>query len=892
MFSKGEKVSHQQFGVGTVRMVDEHTLIIRFDHGVEECLNTDVTLIKAVEHAIKDLNFYPPAEVVVRCQAAAIQSVNDNWGVFSKSLIKLLPHQLWVCHRVLRHWPTNYLVADDVGLGKTVEAGLILWPLLSKGLVKRLLILAPAGLVEQWQYRLRQMFDIRLTIYSPELDKPKSDYWNTHPLVIASLPTLRKDVNGRHDRILQAQDWDLLMVDEAHHLNALETQGATLGYRFVQRLIENGKFKSKIFFTGTPHRGKSYGFLALMKLVRPDLFDPEKPAKPQLPLLKNALIRNNKQSVTDMEGAKLFKPVTVYSETYHYSDAEEFFYEKLTEFILTGQAYASGLDNSNNQRAVMLVLISLQKLASSSIAAIKRAILNRLNKLNLIKKDLIGLEDKKEKLDIFIALSDEGIDSALTDELQALEEDILEITVKLSLMEDEKPRLESLLEAANNIVNETKLVQLLAVLDERYKDRNVLFFTEYKATQSLLMSMLQQKYGDGCVVFINGDSSAYQVKNQHGDLCDLHMSRENAVEKFNSGDVRFIVSTEAGGEGIDLQDNCYSMVHVDLPWNPMRMHQRVGRLNRYGQKHPVEVMTLRNPDTVESRIWGLLNTKLNEITYALREVMDEPEDLLQLVLGMADGNLFNKLFSKGLVQSAGTLNNWFDKESKQFGGEDAIQAVKDLVGNSQHFDYQSLDSIPKRDLNDLQAFFESMLIYNQKRILRSEKTISFNTPDCWKVDMGVRNKYDGLVFDRDHKQSQAAEKVIGVGHKVFDLAVKQALSLTSSLCILPNIEHPLVVFSIFDRVTGIESNVSKTIVGVFGSLDKNKEIFFDWQVLDILNQQKLGKQDLNVPDIQPQDLGEYRNQCLDFLKNNITSLKLPFKIPEIDVLAIFWPVPV
>ena len=892
MFSKGEKVSHQQFGVGTVRMVDEHTLIIRFDHGVEECLNTDVTLIKAVEHAIKDLNFYPPAEVVVRCQAAAIQSVNDNWGVFSKSLIKLLPHQLWVCHRVLRQWPTNYLVADDVGLGKTVEAGLILWPLLSKGLVKRLLILAPAGLVEQWQYRLRQMFDIRLTIYSPELDKPKSDYWNTHPLVIASLPTLRKDVNGRHDRILQAQDWDLLMVDEAHHLNALETQGATLGYRFVQRLIENGKFKSKIFFTGTPHRGKSYGFLALMKLVRPDLFDPEKPAKPQLSLLKNALIRNNKQSVTDMEGVKLFKPVTVYSETYHYSDEEEFFYEKLTEFILTGQAYASGLDNSNNQRAVMLVLISLQKLASSSIAAIKRAILNRLNKLNLIKKDLIGLEDKKEKLDIFIALSDEGIDSALTDELQALEEDILEITVKLSLMEDEKPRLESLLEAANNIVNETKLVQLLAVLDERYKDRNVLFFTEYKATQSLLMSMLQQKYGDGCVVFINGDSSAYQVKNQHGDLCDLHMSRENAVEKFNSGDVRFIVSTEAGGEGIDLQDNCYSMVHVDLPWNPMRMHQRVGRLNRYGQKHPVEVMTLRNPDTVESRIWGLLNTKLNEITYALREVMDEPEDLLQLVLGMADGNLFNKLFSKGLVQSAGTLNNWFDKESKQFGGEDAIQAVKDLVGNSQHFDYQSLDSIPKRDLNDLQAFFESMLIYNQKRILRSEKTISFNTPDCWKVDMGVRNKYDGLVFDRDHKQSQAAEKVIGVGHKVFDLAVKQALSLTSSLCILPNIEHPLVVFSIFDRVTGIESNVSKTIVGVFGSLDKNKEIFFDWQVLDILNQQKLGKQDLNVPDIQPQDLGEYRNQCLDFLKNNITSLKLPFKIPEIDVLAIFWPVPV
>jgi ERCC4-related helicase len=122
-------------------------------------------------------------------------------------------------------------------------------------------------------------------------------------------------------------------------------------------------------------------------------------------------------------------------------------------------------------------------------------------------------------------------------------------------------------------------------LEERYDGRNVLFFTEYKATQSLLMSMLQKKYGDGCVVFINGDSCAYQVKNQSGALIDLHMSRDDAVYKFNSGEVRFIVSTEAGGEGIDLQDNCYSMVHVDLPWNPMRMHQRVGRLNRYGQKN-------------------------------------------------------------------------------------------------------------------------------------------------------------------------------------------------------------------------------------------------------------------------------------------------------------------
>ena len=731
MFNKNEKVNHPQHGIGTVRAVEEETLIVRFDHGIEECLTDDVEPIKAVEQSINALHFDSPSEVVLRAQAAAILSVNDNWGVFSKSLIKLLPHQLWVCHRVLRQWPTHYLVADDVGLGKTIEAGLILWPLLSKGLVKRLLILAPAGLVEQWQYRLREMFDIRMTLYTPELDKPKSDYWNTHPYVIASLPTLRKDLSGRHDRMLHAQDWDLLIVDEAHHLNTSEDQGGTLGYRFVQRLIEHQKFKSKVFFTGTPHRGKDYGFLALMKLVRPDLFDPDKPVKPQLALLKDALIRNNKQNVTDMHGRRLFKPVTVYQETYQYSEAESDFYELLTAFILSGQAYASKLSSSNDQRAVMLVLTSLQKLASSSVSAIRRAIQNRLNKITTIRNDLKSLEQQKENLDKLVAMMNDETDASLTDEMQALDESIVEHSINLLLMEDEKPRLEALLATAHNITNETKFIRLLTVLDDRYENRNVLFFTEYKATQSLLMGMLQQKYGDGCVTFINGDNFASGVKNQKGELHDMRLPRESAVEKFNLGQVRFIVSTEAGGEGIDLQDNCYSMVHVDLPWNPMRLHQRVGRLNRYGQQFPVEVITIRNPETVESRIWDLLNTKLSSITDALSEAMDEPEDLLQLVLGMTDGNLFTQLFSKGLGQSKESLKNWFDSETKKFGGTDVIQTIKNLVGNSQQFDYQSLDSIPKKDLNDLRPFFENILTYNKKRLVKTGHDIAFNTPVYW-----------------------------------------------------------------------------------------------------------------------------------------------------------------
>jgi superfamily II DNA/RNA helicase len=126
-----------------------------------------------------------------------------------------------------------------------------------------------------------------------------------------------------------------------------------------------------------------------------------------------------------------------------------------------------------------------------------------------------------------------------------------------------------------------------------------------------------------------------------GKVKSISEERTAASNKFNAGSVRFLVSTEAAGEGIDLQESAYTLIHVDLPWNPMRLHQRVGRLNRYGQKHRVEVMTLRNPSTVESLIWEKLNEKIDSIMQSVGEVMDEPEDLLELVLGMTSPKMFS-----------------------------------------------------------------------------------------------------------------------------------------------------------------------------------------------------------------------------------------------------------
>ena len=179
----------------------------------------------------------------------------------------------------------------------------------------------------------------------------------------------------------------------------------TLSYQLVERLQERGKVQSLVLFTGTPHRGKDTGFLSLLKLLRPQDFNSEQPLEEQVEKLRTVMIRNNKQSVTDMSGKPIFTPVRSRRETYAYSPEEARFYEQLTQFILTGKAYAAGL-GSQDRRTAMLILITMQKLASSSVAAVRRALARRLSRLRDAKarlersdEDLARLEELRTEDD-------------------------------------------------------------------------------------------------------------------------------------------------------------------------------------------------------------------------------------------------------------------------------------------------------------------------------------------------------------------------------------------------------------------------------------------------------------------------------------------------------------
>ena len=821
----GTPVTHPRHGSGRVVVDMGGTVVVRFGGVVEQVLADELDAALSLHAAVRDGILGDRVDAVVRAQALAIGSVNDQWGVFSRSRVQLLPHQLWVCRKVNQEWPFRWLVADDVGLGKTIECGLVLMPLISSARVRRLLILAPAKLVPQWQFRLKDMFDIRLQRYVSEADTPRGDFWATASMVVASFHTLRDDRRGARRRLLDADPWDLVIVDEAHHLSIDARTGETLAYSLISEMEERKKINSVLFFTGTPHRGKDFGFFGLMRLIRPDLFDPEWHREEQLTRLPRAMIRNNRAAATDLQGNKLFQPVSVFNREYRYSLEESRFYRTLSAFILDGRAYAATLDG-RAQTARMLVLITLQKLASSSIAAIRNALRKR--------RAMLEQSVRRSEIGTSVELPDDA--EATLDEIAEAEE-ALPSSTAITLMEDEIHRLDELIDLSEGISVETKIECLLSMIgDEFPPEESVLLFSEYKATQALVVNALHRCFGFGSATFINGDDRLDGVAQASGSLETINTPREHAAEMFNAGKIRFLVSTEAGGEGIDLQEHCAVLVHVDMPWNPMRLHQRVGRLSRYGQQRPVSAYILRNPETVEARIWDLLTEKLDRIQPALSSVMAEREDISQLVIGMTGNSTFNELFSEAQEVAEERLDVWFDQATATLGGHDVVEAARNLLGNVSRFDFQQVgEDLPKVDLADLNQFFHHAVSRHGRRIFKRDQGLEIRTPDEWKArSYAVRDKYEGLVFDRSLRGTNAASRVLGVGHTLFDIALEEARGLPVRVACVDGIASPILIVTVEDEVTGKGSLVHQLVFGI-GEEEGEVSVMRDWELLKKLN---------------------------------------------------------
>lgn len=810
MITEGSIVQHRVFGQCTVVSIvhSTQTVIIRRSdiNRIEECFLSDLTLVDSVSSS--DWNSLQ--ETILRIQSALITSINSTWGIFSQTLIQLLPHQLWVCNQTLKRWPTRMMIADDVGLGKTMEAGIILLAAIQSAKAKRVLILAPAGLTDQWQRRLNDAFNLKFNIYRSDQRRNSTNYWQINNFVIASMQTVRMGTNGIVDDLLEADPWDFVFVDEAHHIG-VSKQGQTLGYQMFKKLDENNKIESALFFTATPHQGISENFWGLMELLNPAEFSLRRPLTERNDALCEYMIRNSKAQVVDMEGNLLFHKVTQYPHIFQYTEAEALFYNTMTEFISSGYAYANSQDDQLNKQ-ITLVLIALQKIASSSISAITHALAGRIRTIG-------GQSDSSDYLD-----SDEGWED---DEEESIPKK--QKKKNFQLMAGEVAHLHELIGLANRVKKESKILAIMDIIEEKYPVESILFFTEYKATQALMVQSLRDRYGKDQVGFINGDGCL-----SFGGLPERN-DRDLVMRAFNDGSLRFLVSTEASSEGVDLQSNCHVLIHVDLPWNPMRMHQRVGRIYRFGQKKDVDVITVRNPDNIESRIWNKLDTKIRNIMSTFDKVMKQPEDLLQLVIGMEDARFYESLFSEALRHQPETVDEWFDQKMQTFGKKSALDTLGTIAGNASHFDLSSLHGVPRLDLENLRPFMVSALALYGKRNRDKGESLSFITPFEWrggpngKQRILIRDEYEGLVFSRSGSN---VKKLCAVGCLIFDTALIKVRNLESNHALLPGTASYLV-FRVFERVTTEQKLRNEAFVAYLEKDDGSYEFVSDVDLFKI-----------------------------------------------------------
>jgi hypothetical protein len=309
------------------------------------------------------------------------------------------------------------------------------------------------------------------------------------------------------------------------------------------------------------------------------------------------------------------------------------------------------------------------------------------------------------------------------------------------------------------------------------------------------------------------------------------------------------------------------------------------------------VLQIRNSGNVESRIWDKLNEKIEQISLALRASMSNPDDLMELVLGMTSPAVFQDLFANAPKYDGEKLSDFFDSATASFGREDVLEVVRSIAGNVQRFDFgQSSSLIPRVDLPDLKPFFEIALILNGRRHQEDDSGFSFKTPERWLTSPAQRSSYSGIVFDRRAAKKNGLDKIFGVGHKTFDIAVNEARAREDMLASLPSelLDQPMLVFRIRDKITS-EQNVTHPpiVVGYRPPANGKAEIALkDWELLKVLNSLPYRKEVFREqsPSASNKDkVASWIDAGRASLLIRARELAPEFRIPDIELIGMLLP---
>jgi SNF2 family DNA or RNA helicase len=714
---------------------------------------------------------------------AARLLTGNKGGQLSNARTEILPHQIFTAHRVVSSPRRRFLLADEVGLGKTIEAGMIWQALHQRGQARRTLIITPAGLTTQWQEEMQDKFGAHFEIFGRDFMAVNPRVWEYKASAIASINRLKRK---EHKRILlENRKWDLIIFDEAHRLSAVNYGSGkvekTQNYKLAEEIRLPEYSEAFLLLTATPHQGESNHsrFKNLIGLLDDDvdfssledngpLFREENGGKK----FTDFVIRTPKKDVTDSEGRKVFKGRQTHRLPAKMYDEEKAFYLAVEEYIRNGYKMLQRVSDGAQQRAAGFLLTTFQKLNASSTAAIKAALQGRLMRLRGEICDLPRDEDDE--------IEDERFEGEM-DEQFVVRND-------REIMEDEITALQMLL--AMPVKRDKKLTELLGLTDHIAKEsgrgdqEKVLIFTEYRQTQRYLVEELEKKYGKGSVVVIHGDMKLERLEDNQRDVQALWapFAKAGAVETATTKRTsqrlfrdhpraRFLVSTEAGGEGINLQF-CHICINYDLPWNPMRVEQRVGRVYRYGQDKVVQVYHLFNKATVEDQVQAYFEDRLAYAAKAIAKVTGEdPEEIKGSLNGQLESEIDPKeIYKRALVE--GNLNKQTQKEI-----DDAVRrakrayeiAVQSLFRDcsSYSFDKYQQELASDLSLTDLQRFTERFLGEHRRQLQKKEGFFEFLVPEVlapWKLP----ERYRQATFDRDSAIHRSDAEFLALGHPLVE----------------------------------------------------------------------------------------------------------------------------
>ncbi|HEY5911658.1 MAG TPA: DEAD/DEAH box helicase [Verrucomicrobiae bacterium] len=738
--------AHPEFGFGVVRYVEQDAfgderLQVAFDH-IDNLQNVAPDELEKISQPLEDAGALGSLAAFKRKLAAGLVIGENNLtGGFTRAAVQPLPHQAFVLDKVLAADRFGHVLADDVGLGKTIEAGLLITCLMRREPPQRIMVVCPAGLALQWQDEMDEHFGLTFAILGENFDGKRAASWRTQPLVIAPIDRLKRE--EYRELLKQVGAFDLVLCDEAHRLTAqrrflTQKLDKTANYQLFEFLVESRLIRyvenndktprspRLLLLSATPHQGDDERFLYLLHLARPDLFQPGEGSVPEqltAANLSEALTRTPKSRAVDWDGKPIFKGHKTTTLDVHWTQPETEVSRLLTEYILKSLDFARGSDRSH-QLVVQLVMHTFHKIAASSWVALENALRARLDSIS-------GRAARLTEL-----IQDNGEDQA---------EDLPDFVLPArEFFENERALLEDLLGRIHRLETDSKWQSCQRLLEDAESAEpgvKILFFTQYRATLGMLQTRLPSLFPGAGVEIIHGDIPLEE--------------RRSARVRFENAS-RFLLSTEAGGEGVNLHRACHVMINYDLPWNPMRLQQRIGRLDRYGQKEVVRVFNLRVPDSWDSHI----STRILERIDVIQRTMTlagsgAVEDYREMILGQVaeqiDASALFAAYQTGHQISESDVDSWIR------GAVASIERWRKLFDSEVGMSGDTTRLKPTLTSEDFKTAYRLCIENHSIRLRESRNSqnqyvpgvYNFDAPDAFRDPVIRPSRTMHVVFDRE-----------------------------------------------------------------------------------------------------------------------------------------------